>query len=96
LEFERERIESQNMLSRLLGWDVDIRAYSVDELQAIVAKSKAILAQHGLNVGKSFRVGDRLAGPNVLEAFRREGFMVNSSAIGIDEATGKRHLSLPE
>jgi len=86
-EEEWERIRKQNYLSEVLGWDVDIRAYSVDELQAIVAKSKAILKKQGIKVGKSFRVGDRLGGPNVLEAFRREGFVFNSSAVGLDEAT---------
>lgn len=86
-EAEWERIRKQNYLSEVLGWDVDIRAYSVDELQAIVAKSKAILKKKGFEVGTSFRVGDRLGGPNVLEAFRREGFKTNSSAVGLDEAT---------
>lgn len=80
VEFELRRHE---------GFDIDIRAYSVDELQAIVSKSKRILEKVGLKVGKSFRAGAWLAGPNVLEAFRREGFRVNSSAVGFDQLLDK-------
>merc|ERR1712106_268851 len=36
-----------------------------------------------------FRAGAWLAGPNVLEAIRREGFLVNSSAVGFDNLAGK-------
>jgi len=71
-----------------VGWDTDIRAYTVDELQAIIAKSKAILEEQGLKVGTSFRAGAWLAGPNVLEAVRRQGFLVDASAVDPDKWLG--------
>lgn len=81
--------ELEAYVNRDDGLDTDIRTYSVDELQAIVANSKAILESQGIKVGTSFRAGAWLAGPNVLEASRREGFIVNSSAVGFDELLGQ-------
>lgn len=71
----------EHQTSRDQGANIDIRAYTVDELQAIIANSKRILEEQGLKVGTSFRAGAWLAGPNVLEAIRREGFLVDSSAV---------------
>ncbi|HBF23696.1 MAG TPA: hypothetical protein DDW23_07775, partial [Planctomycetes bacterium] len=63
-----------------IGHDISVEAYETDEFQAIVKKSKDILAKHGFKLGKSFRAGAWLAGPRVREAIRREGFTVDSSA----------------
>ena len=62
------------------GHEISVEAYETDEFQAIVRKSKEVLAANGLAVGASFRAGAWLAGPRVREAIRREGFLVDSSA----------------
>jgi len=82
---EQFKETAKGYLSRDLGWDVDISAYTIEELQAIISNSKAILEEQGLTVGQSFRAGAWMGAPNVLEAIRREGFLVNSSAVGFDE-----------
>lgn len=79
------------------GVDVDIRAYTVDELQAMIVKSKELLEESGVKVGTSFRAGGWLGGANVLEAIRREGFQVDSSAVNtaaIDGFAGKPLLPM--
>ena len=62
------------------GHDVSVEAYTVDEFQKIVAHSKAVLDANGFALSNSFRAGAWLAGPRVLEAIRREGFVVDASA----------------
>ena len=62
------------------GHEISVEAYETDEFQAIVRKSKQVLAANGFAVGASFRAGAWLAGPRVREAIRREGFVVDSSA----------------
>jgi hypothetical protein len=62
------------------GHEISVEAYETDEFQAIVGKSKEILAANGFALGTSFRAGAWLAGPHVREAIRREGFLVDSSA----------------
>jgi hypothetical protein len=62
------------------GHDVELAAYEVDEIRAIVARSREILQQAGFSISGSFRAGGWLASPSVLEAIRAEGFVVDSSA----------------
>lgn len=72
--------------------DTDIGTYTVGELQTIISNAKAILEKHFFKVGKTFRAGPRLAGPvffNLLEAMRREQFLVSSSAVGLDKIINK-------
>ena len=59
------------------GWDVEIESYQPSELEAIVRTSMALLS---LESPRSFRAGAWLAGPRVLEAVRRCGFAIDSSA----------------
>ena len=63
-----------------MGHEVEIGAYTVDELRAVLRRSRALLGTHGFPVGASFRAGGWMATPNVLEAIRHEGFTVDSSA----------------
>jgi hypothetical protein len=67
------------------GYDIPLGAYTADEIQAIVAKSKQILEEQGISVGQTFRAGAFLATPNVREAIRREGIHIDSSAIDINK-----------
>ncbi len=62
------------------GHEVSVEAYTTDEFEAIVRKSKTLLAANGFEIGHSFRAGAWLAGPRVREAIRRVGFLVDSSA----------------
>ena len=79
------------------GFDVDLDAYSLVDLRAMVRQSRRLLEATHLPVSKSFRAGGYLATPKVLEAIRDEGFTVDSSAtdyrrinIGKEEFLGKR------
>ncbi len=63
-----------------IGHEVEIAAYSVPQLRAIVRHSKAVLEEHGLSVGSAFRAGGWLATPEVLHAVRAEGFDIDSSS----------------
>jgi hypothetical protein len=64
-----------------IGFDLDLTAFTVADLRAIMKKSRAILEGQGLSVGPSFRAGGWIATPGVLEAARAEGFTIDSSAI---------------
>ncbi len=79
------------------GFDVDLDAYSLVDLRAMLRQSRSLLEATHVPVSKSFRAGGYLATPKVLEAIRDEGFTVDSSAtdfgrinIGKDEFLGKR------
>jgi len=63
------------------GFDIDPSIYTVTELRAMLATSRRLLEAAGLKVAPVFRAGGWLAAPNVLEAARAEGFLVDSSAI---------------
>jgi|GEM_PF-678324 len=62
------------------GHEVEIAAYTVDELRAVVATSRRLLGELGYTLGGSFRAGGWIAPPHVLHAVRAEGFEVDSSA----------------
>lgn len=64
-----------------VGFDLDLDAYSVSELRALLRTSKKLLEGTALPVGKGFRAGGYLATPKVIQALRDEGFTVDSSAI---------------
>jgi len=91
-EYEQRIKAAMNYLNQDVGYDVDISAYSTDELQNIISNSKTILERQGLPVGNSFRAGAWLAASNVLEAARREGFLVDSSAVGFDQMVGDKKM----
>jgi len=63
-----------------VGFDVDLDAYGVPELRALVRTSRRLLEQTRIPVSKAFRAGGYLATPKVLQAIREEGFTVDSSA----------------
>lgn len=63
-----------------MGHEVEIAAYTVQELRDVFARSKTILARAGYPLSASFRAGGWMATPNVLGAIRAEGFRVDTSA----------------
>ncbi len=80
-----------------VGFDVDLDAYSLVDLRALLRTSRSLLEATHLPVSKSFRAGGYLATPKVLEAIHDEGFTVDSSAtdfhrinVGKDDFLGKR------
>jgi hypothetical protein len=64
-----------------VGFDLDLDAYEVAELRALLRTSRALLEQTKLRVSHSFRAGAYLATPKVIEAISSEGYTVDSSAI---------------
>jgi hypothetical protein len=62
------------------GFDVDLDAYSVTELRALIRTSATLLGQTHLPIAKEFRAGAFLATPKVLQAIREEGYTTDSSA----------------
>lgn len=62
------------------GFDVELGAYTVFELRAVMKKSREILDREKLPLGPSFRAAGWLAAPSVLEAARAEGFSIDLSA----------------
>jgi hypothetical protein len=63
------------------GFDVDLSVFTVAELRAVMKKSRQVLEAEKLQLGPSFRAGGWIGTPNVLEAARAEGFIIDSSAI---------------
>ena len=63
-----------------VGFDIDLDAYSVPELRAMLRTSRRLLEQTRLPVSKTFRAGGYLGTPKVLQAIHDEGFTVDSSA----------------
>lgn len=67
-----------------MGYDVELEAYEVSEIRAIVRKAKEILADAGFTISGSFRAGGWAAGPRALEAIRAEGLRVDTSSVDSD------------
>ncbi len=63
-----------------LGHEVELGAYTVDELRRVLRRSRELLGAQGFTIGGSFRCGGWMATPPVLQALRAEGFLVDSSA----------------
>ena len=73
-----------------VGFDLDLDAYDVRELRALLQTSRRLLAQTARPVSRSFRAGGYLGTPKVLQALEAEGFLVDSSATDyrqLDERT---------
>ena len=65
-----------------LGHEVEIAAYSSEQLQKILTFSRETLAKRGgLEVKTSFRAGGWIAPAHVLEAIKASGFDVDTSAV---------------
>lgn len=62
------------------GFDVDLSAYTVAELRAILKKSRELFEAEKIKVGTTFRASGWMGTPNVLEAARAEGYTIDSSA----------------
>ena len=73
-----------------VGFDIDLDAYSVSELRAMLRTSRRLLEQLKIPVTTSFRAGGYLGTPEVLQAIQEEGYTVDSSATDyrqLDERT---------
>lgn len=73
-----------------VGFDIDLDAYTVQELRALLRTSRRLLEQGKIPVSKTFRAGGYLGTPKVLQAIRDEGYTVDSSATDyrqLDEQT---------
>jgi len=79
-----------------VGFDLDLDAYSVPELRAMVRTSKRLLEQAHLPVGRTFRAGGYLGTPKVLQAIREEGFTVDSSATDYRQLDERKDEVLPK
>lgn len=74
-----------------VGFDLDLDAYSVPELRAILRTSKKLLADAThLPMSTSFRAGGYLGTPKVLQAIHEEGFTVDSSATDYRQLADER------
>jgi predicted deacetylase len=79
-----------------VGFDLDLDAYSVPELRALVRTTRKLLEQTKLPVSKSFRAGGYLGTPKVLQALREEGFTVDSSATDYRQLDERKDDVLPK
>lgn len=68
----------------LKGHDVPLSLFTVDEMRRLTQKSLEILRRAGFHEIQSFRAGGWIASPAVLEAIRREGLLVDSSAVSTE------------
>jgi hypothetical protein len=79
-----------------VGFDVDLDAYSVPDLRAIVRTSRKLLEGAKLTVSKAFRAGGYLGTPKVLQAIREEGFAIDSSATDYRQLDERKDEFLPK
>lgn len=79
-----------------VGFDLDLDAYGVPELRAMVRTTRRLLEQTKLPVSRSFRAGGYLATPKVLQAIREEGFTVDSSATDYRQLDERKDDVLPK
>jgi hypothetical protein len=62
------------------GFDVELAAYSAEEVEKLAATSRDILKRRGFTLSRSFRAGGWMASGSVLQGIRAAGFTVDSSA----------------
>jgi hypothetical protein len=79
-----------------VGFDLDLDAYGVPDLRALLRTSRRLLEQTHLPVSKTFRAGGYLATPKVLQAIREEGFTVDSSASDYRQLDERKDEVLPK
>lgn len=72
-----------------VGFDLDLDAYEVGALRALVATSRQLLAQGKHPVSASFRAGGYLTTPKLLLALGDEGIAVDSSAVEPRQLAGQ-------
>ena len=78
-----------------VGFDVDLDAYSVSELRALLRTSRRVLELTKLPITRVFRAGGYLATPKVLQALEEEGYEVDSSATDYRQLDEKTNGVLP-
>ncbi len=79
-----------------VGFDLDLDAYSVPELRALLQTSRRLLEPLHVKVSTTFRAGGYLGTPKVLEAIRAEGILVDSSATDYRQLDEREAGVLPE
>lgn len=78
-----------------VGFDIDLDAYSVTDLRALLRTSRRLLEQTQRPVSKTFRAGGYLATPKVLQAIYEEGYTVDSSATDYRQLDERKDEVLP-
>lgn len=78
-----------------VGFDIDLDAYSVGELRALLRTSRRLLEQTKLPLTTTFRAGGYLGTPKVLQALQEEGFTVDSSATDHRQLEERKEDVLP-
>ena len=78
-----------------VGFDIDLDAYSVGELRALLRTSRRLLEQTRLPLTTTFRAGGYLGTPKVLQALQEEGFTVDSSATDHRQLDERKNDVLP-
>jgi hypothetical protein len=78
------------------GFDVDLDAYSTDELRMMLRTSRALAERLVPSVSSSFRAGGYLSTPKVLHAARAEGFTIDSSATSAVNLANNEHRFLTQ
>ncbi len=78
-----------------VGFDIDLDAYSVGELRALLRTSRRLLEQTRLPLTTTFRAGGYLGTPKVLQALQEEGFTVDSSATDHRQLEERKNDVLP-
>lgn len=78
-----------------VGFDIDLDAYSVGELRALLRTSRRLLEQTKLPLTTTFRAGGYLGTPKVLQALQEEGYTVDSSATDYRQLEERKDDVLP-
>lgn len=78
-----------------VGFDIDLDAYSVGDLRAMLRTSRRLLEQTRLPLTTTFRAGGYLGTPKVLQALQEEGFTVDSSATDHRQLDERKNDILP-
>lgn len=78
-----------------VGFDIDLDAYSVGELRALLRTSRRLLEQTKLPLTTTFRAGGYLGTPKVLQALQEEGYTVDSSATDHRQLEERKDEVLP-
>lgn len=73
--------DAHSACGRDCGRDVPVTLYTTDELNAVIARGKQVLQDHGFTLSPISFVAGWLGAPHVLEALAQNGFQEDFSAI---------------
>jgi hypothetical protein len=69
------------------GFEVELAAYTTEEIQKILTTAKGLLEKNGLEVAPHFRSGGMSGGPNVMAAVAASGFTTEASGMSSEWLT---------